>query len=144
MLELNYPPLPPSPCPVNNFGKGVNYEPTDEDRIRFLTLWDDWESAHPDDPDGTQYITKYQAACKDTNPVPVLPPQTFPPSEESYTPKPCRKFGRPRTIFAETMQVRFIITQEQRAALQAKASRENRTMSDILRQAIDSVILGGK
>lgn len=64
--SLNWPPLTPSPCPANSFGMSSG-EMTDEDRIYHLSLWDQWETIHPDDPTGEVYLKQYNEKARETS-----------------------------------------------------------------------------
>lgn len=144
MNELNWPPNPPSPCPANNFGAGVNADISDEQRIFFLQKWDEWESAHPDDPMGDTYIEQYNARAKEVCHVTKAPEPEIFVNAPVTQPKPIeprpievRAPGRPRVSFAPTMQTRFIIREDQHMALKQEADLTNTSMSEILRKLID-------
>jgi len=72
-MTTNWPPEPASSCPLNNFGRGVDYTPTtDEERTTLITEWEAWETEHPDDPDGAIYLEQYKvklAELQNANPA---------------------------------------------------------------------------
>ncbi len=55
-------PNPEPKCPANYFGKGVNYQLTDDvDEVtEFERLWREWEAANPNDPTGDIALKTWQ------------------------------------------------------------------------------------
>lgn len=155
--DLNWFPDPPTPCPANNFGKGANYIPTDDERLEMLAQWDLWETAHPEDGTGSIYLEHYEERALEfskSNPTTTTPkvfedphgmlvappvPQYTPTSTQ--VPADKRKRGRERTvpITKNTTQVRLILTVEQFQKFKDYAKAVDKSMSELLRGFIDSL-----
>lgn len=138
--NLNWPPDPPSPCPDNNFGLSKEQsEGSDEARLNFLKLWDDWECAHPDDPVGTTYMQEYQArAMGGTQEIPTPVAQKLAPVQlSSYN-----LCGRPREISPDTKKVfiRIKIEVELYDRVKTFASIQGTSYSNIIRSALDAYL----
>ena len=133
MTPLQYPPLPPSPCPLNYFGRGENYVMPEDMalRIEMENKWEEWETAHPEDPDGSIYLDQYKELQK-ANPVFFKTPP--PPIEFDEAPTK-RGPGRPKapeTSLEATVRVVLYMECALREAFKDKCKDNKVSMSQAM------------
>lgn len=146
MERLNWPPLPPSPCPANNFGLGIK-DLTPEEREFVVNKFDQWDSDYPDDPEGKEYMARYEERLKESGikevlkaPKPEIKSEIE--IEAKATPMVKKRLrGRRKSDLqgrtSTTCQVRLTIREGQRDAIMEKLASEGLTFSSWLRAMID-------
>lgn len=126
-------------CPSNNFGKGPGYvvPQTDEAISEWEKMWDEWESAHPDDPTGEKALAKWEDYVRRAAASTAM---IHTPDDLAHTkpiPKPVRELRYNRD---NKEKFRFYIPVELHEMLKRKCNDQGRAMSNVVQKLIESYL----
>ena len=130
-------------CPVNHFGKGVNYivPQTDDAIAEYEEQWNEWESEHPDDPTGEKAWAKWEE-YKQSLLVKMIDP-TYRDNTATAVVERQRRLAHDKPLRYDRSNkeiYRFYLPVELHTMLKRRAAEEGRAMSNILAKLIEHYI----